>query len=238
MGIFQWDQFVNYKGIKLLDGRSTRPCGHEPIESHDDEYDMFMSVLENVKSDNPVMVECGSWWAFWSLAFRKKFPSGRNILIELGKRQISIGRKNFALNGFDESHYWGGFYINDSNVYAPPVRESNYNYDDHGGYWDTTLSGQMTGPEINFTDVYEIEGLDQIDMLHMDIQGSEYRLIVDLYNNNRDILDKIQNVVIATHHPVAQQELIRILVSTGMRLLRNEPFGSVGGDGMIVLTRN
>lgn len=236
--MFKWDNLIEYKGIKLLDGRSSRPCSHEPIGSHDYEYDMFMSILEHIDRSNPTMIELGSYWAFWSLCFRKKFPEGKNILVELGKRQLSIGRKNFELNGFNETHYWGGLHIDNSNVYEPSVRESNYNYANHGGYWDTSLVGKMTGPEIAFEDIYSIEGLDVIDLLHVDIQGSEYPLIVNLHAHHPEILNKIQNIIIATHSPSIQRNLLQILVESGMKILKNEPFGTIGGDGMIALTRN
>ncbi len=235
--MFEWKETVEYKDITLLDGRSSRPCSNEPIESHDYEYGMFCEVLDRIDKDSPVMMELGSYWAFWSLAFRKRFHNGRNILVELGKRQLSMGIKNFSMNGFTETHYWGGFHVNDSNVYAPQVRQSNYNYDDHGGYWDTDLVGRMDGPEIQFEDVYCIEKLDEIDLLHIDIQGSEVPLILRLVYEYPKILAKIQNMIIATHHPLAQAELARMLVSNGFALTREEPFGTIGGDGMLVFTK-
>ena len=50
---------------------------------------------------------------------------------------------------------------------------------------------------LDFNKIYRDNKLDIIDLLHMDIQGSELSLIKDLieYINNRKIL----NIVIATH---------------------------------------
>ena len=130
---------IIYKGIKLVEGISSRPHSNLPITSHDIEYDLFQGILNNVENQtNPVMIEIGPWWAFWSLCFRKKFPNGKNILVELGKRQLSIGIENFKLNEFSETHYWGGVFLENSNTYSNI--KSNYEYDKvDGEYFDDLL---------------------------------------------------------------------------------------------------
>ena len=51
----------------------------------------------------------------------------------------------------------------------------------------------LTGNNLDFNKIYRDNKLDIIDLLHMDIQGSELSLIKDLieYINNRKILNKI-----------------------------------------------
>ena len=88
------DNIENYKGINILSGINTHP-GSGTANQHEEEYKIFkhfLSFLQNKK--NPVMVELGSNWALWSLCFRKEFPNGKNILIELGKRALNVGIKN------------------------------------------------------------------------------------------------------------------------------------------------
>jgi len=217
-----------YKGIVLLGGINTRPHADCDISSHDEEYKVFTEMLQFIDNDNPVMIEAGSWWAFWSLVFRDKFPDGRNILIELGKRHIKIGIENFILNEFTENHYWGGFYLNYSNTYSK--KTDNYEFEKiEGEYFDESLSGNMTGPEINLEDVIQIEGIDVIDLLHLDIQGSELPLL--RYFD----LDRIENIVVATHSEEIHMEILSLLKD--FKIISNFAFGTMGGDGMITATR-
>jgi len=236
-----WTRTVEYKGVALLDGINTRPHADLHISSHEDEYANFLKVLRKIDKVNPVMVEIGSWWAFWSLSFRRMFPHGKNVLVELGKRHLSVGIKNFALNSFDETHYWGGFHLGFSNVYADPVRSSNYDFPKiDGEYWDRSILGKKTGPEIDLIDIYSIEKLDEIDLLHLDIQGSEYPTIMGLHLNHSWLLnDKINNLIIATHKQQWHDELLALLVDKyNFEVVAVEPFGTVGGDGMLLLHKD
>ena len=230
---------TTYKDIKLMDEINTRPHADSNISSHDGEYEMFQEILNKVSNkENPIMIEIGCWWAFWSLCFRKKFPNGKNILVELGKRHISIGINNFKLNNFSETHYWGGFFLGNSNTYSNV--KSNYDFPKlPNEYFDENLMGKMTGPELEFIDIYSIEKLDKIDLLHMDIQGSEMPLIDDLHNNYKFILtEKIDNIVVATHSQTIHNNLLEILTNCGFSISKNMDFGTVGGDGMLIATKN
>ena len=101
-----------FNGIKLLDGINTYP-GSGPAESsyYNTEILALNQILARIETDNPVMIEVGCFWALWSLIFRKTHPKGKNILIELGKRQLDVGETNFRLNEYDFSSYWGGLFL-------------------------------------------------------------------------------------------------------------------------------
>lgn len=230
---------IEYKGIKLMDAINTRPHSDSVVTDHDSEYNLFQEVLEKVKNkENPVMVEIGCWWAFWSLCFRKKFPKGKNILVELGKRQLSIGLNNFKLNEFSETHYWGGFFLNESTSFVK--KQDNYDFPElPNEYYDTELLGSSTGPQIDFIDIYSLEKLSKIDLLHMDIQGSEMPLFLDLKKNYPFILENvIDNIVVATHSSQIHHDLQNLFQEFNYKLTRIEAYGSVGGDGMIIASKN
>lgn len=230
---------IEYKGIKIMDEINTRPHANLSITEHDSEYKIFSEILEKINNkENPTMVEIGCWWAFWSLCFRKKYPNGKNILVELGKRHLSVGINNFKLNNFSETHYWGGFYLNDSNTYSR-VNENYYFEKMDNEYFDDSLLGKMTGPELHIIDIISLEKLNKIDLLHMDIQGSEMPLLEDLFINYSSVLtDKIDNIVVATHSQEIHNNIQNILEKTGFKILKNMNFGSVGGDGMLIATKN
>ena len=230
---------IEYKGIKIMDEINTRPHANLNISEHDHEYQMFGEILEKVKNkDNPTMIEIGCWWAFWSLCFRKKYPNGKNILIELGKRHLSIGINNFKLNNFSETHYWGGFYLSDSGSFSR-AKENYYFEKSKNEYYDDSLLGKMTGPELHIIDIISLEKLDNIDLLHMDIQGSELPILQDLLENYNFVLtEKIDNIIVATHSHQIHDSIKEILENTGFKILKNMKYGSVGGDGMLMATKN
>lgn len=66
---------------------------HEPSEEF-----LFIKILDDIKSSNPIMIELGSYWAFYSMSFLKKFPLGNTFCIESGDVEMECGIKNFELN--------------------------------------------------------------------------------------------------------------------------------------------
>jgi hypothetical protein len=66
---------------------------HEPQEEY-----IFSKVLDKIKSKNPLMIELGSYWAFYSLSFLKSQKNGKTICVEADEELLEIGKKNFDLN--------------------------------------------------------------------------------------------------------------------------------------------
>ena len=113
-------------GLKILSGINTHP-GSGTISNHTSEIEIFSNILNNIDNkNNPIMIEIGSFWAVWSLFFRQKFPNGKNILIELGKRQLYVGVKNFLNNNFNCEYYHGGFNIESSGTFNNKLSDIEY----------------------------------------------------------------------------------------------------------------
>ena len=76
---------VDAYGLTMLDEAGCYPGGASlSIRSnYDKEKLLFDECLDNVEGSSPVMIELGSYWALWSLLFRKRYPSGTNILTTL-----------------------------------------------------------------------------------------------------------------------------------------------------------
>ena len=230
------DKIEEFNGIKLLSGINTHP-GSGNARQHQEEYDKFQHVLSNVATinkDNPVMIELGSNWALWSLCFRKAFPNGQNILIELGKRALLVGVENFNLNNFTQKHYWGGIFLNNSGTFGNRKADLEYPKID-GEYYDDSISGNVVGPELDFIDILNKEKIDIVDLLHMDIQGSELPLMRQLSDFN--LLRNFNNLVIATHSQSIHKEIKNILLKNNFTIMEECEFGSVGGDGMFFATQ-
>ena len=242
---------TEYKGITLLKGRSAHPHWEnntqtlDGLMSHEEEHTSFMEFLEVVENkEDPLMIEIGPWWSFWSLCFRQKFPHGSNFIIEIGKRHLDVALTNFKLNGYDVDAEWGGFFLDHSNTVVYP--DSNYNYnledllengthDPENVHFNESLEGDMVGPELDFVTLYNEKQLDNIDVLHVDIQGSEYPLMRQLTASK--ILNKIQSIIVATHSPNIHNAIKYILETNSFTILKEGLYGTVGGDGMFVATK-
>jgi FkbM family methyltransferase len=229
------NKIINYNNLNILDGINTHP-GSGNIYQHTYEINLFHSILEEIENKkNPVMIEVGCFWALWSLLFRKKFKDGKNILIELGKRQLEVGKYNFKLNEFDYSSYHGGFFLNESGTFKNKEADLEYdireNIELKNFIPSSVETNNVVGPELNFFEIVKSEKLDIIDLLHMDIQGSELQLI--FYISSLFESKKILNIVIATHSQYIHKEIENFLLKNEYNIMINYPFGSLGGDGYI-----
>lgn len=210
MRTLKYHDIIKYHDITLLFnevglGTTTCPGGGGPA-SHEEEYQIFQRVLDDVKNiQNPTMIELGSFWALWSLCFRQKFPSGTNILIDIVKRNLVVGEENFKLNGFKASAYWGS-------VFADPL---------------------LTGPALDLEEICKAEAIGVIDILHADIQGSEKPLIESMKKNNF-LSDSVRAFCLATHGVEIHTFITKELPLYGYSIIEDHPpHGGLGNDGLI-----
>ena len=108
---------------------------------------VFAEVLKFVQPGG-VMIELGAYWGFYSLWFANEVANPRCLLIEPELINLDLGRENFRLNARD-----GEF------VRAMVGAESSKHW------W--------RGATVCVDDLVEQRGLEQIDILHSDIQGFE-----------------------------------------------------------------
>lgn len=64
----------------------------------------FGEILNRIKSDgvndNNVMIELGSYWAYYSLWY-KKVVGGKCICVEPNIHKLNVGKKHFEINGYE-----------------------------------------------------------------------------------------------------------------------------------------
>ena len=228
-----------FHGIKLFQGgeRSGSHPGSGKASQHEGEYRFFQAALSYVKNkDNPIMIEVGSHWALWSLCFRYKFPKGKNILIELNKETLMLGLKNFELNNFSQTFYWGGVFLNSSAKFNKRKNMPNH----HMGpalafpFVGSVLGGprQWFGPELNLLNIWKQEDLKMVDLLHMDIQGSELSVIRQLEKST--LINKVDVMVIATHSDFIHGEIKNILRRNGFEVKHEKEFNGDQTDGFLI----
>lgn len=198
-----------YHGKWMTDVIKVGRGHHEPQEEK-----LFYEVLKYIPK-NSVMVECGSFWAYYSLWFNKIVKNGRNIMIEPNPEKLEIGKLNFQLNNF-EGEFFNG-------VISTLSQEPSMFYDDH--------LNTISVPSIPIDYLFIHADIDKINILHADIQGNEETLL----NSAKDSLtnNKIDFLFLATHSP--NNIFIEILKSYNYHILESfEVEESWFDDGLIL----
>jgi hypothetical protein len=175
---------------------------HEPQEEI-----VFNEVLKRLPED-PVMIECGAYWAFYSMWFLKARPMGRAFMIEPDPANLKVGAKNFAYNGYK------GVFENAG------LGEAEGRMDD-----GTRI--------VSVTSFMSSHGLERADVLHMDIQGAEF---ATLRGAAHLLLQRlIDYVFVSTHSGQLHEDCLSLLRGVGYLVeVTITPEKSCSVDGVIV----
>ena len=127
--------------------------------------------------DPPVMLELGAAKAWFSTYFNQELPLSTNICVEIRNSQAEYIRASFP-SAIVYNGYCGA---------RKHIGES-IEVDDNIG---------VTPTKINLKDIFAENNIERIDILHMDIQGSEISILEELINEK--LLHKIEYLFISTH---------------------------------------
>ena len=168
---------------------------------------IFGSVLKLIKPGS-VMVELGAYWGFYSMWFCKEVARARPFLIEPIASHLEFGRKNFSLNGFR-----GDF------TQAYVGRASSLSQD---------------GSQVICVDDFAREkGIEQIAILHSDIQGFESDMLRGAEKMIRE--GRIDYYFISTHSENLHADCEAYLRQRGMKVLASINLAeSFSMDGILV----
>jgi len=191
--------YYGWGGTRLL--RKNHGC-HEPQEEF-----AFMQVLKCL-GPTAVMIECGAYWAFYSMWFCKEVPGGIAYLIEPDLENLKFGRRNFELNGLK-----GTF------RHALVGAESGL---------------QPDGSEVICVDHFvRDQKIQRLDILHADIQGSELEM---LHGAQKCLADRLVSFFfVSTHSEALHANCQRFLVDRGYSpFISISPSQSFSVDGLLV----
>lgn len=132
------------EGMRML--METNKGVHEPQEER-----YYAEVLKTLPT-NPVMLELGAWWGFYSMWLKKERPAARCVLVEPNASNLIYGKKNFRLNGISAEFIQA--FINKAS------------------------GGRVEGVEVVSVDeLMKRCGLEHLSLLHADIQGYEMEML-------------------------------------------------------------
>tara|TARA_R110000824_G_scaffold93073_2_gene225354 strand:+ start:13969 stop:14769 length:801 start_codon:yes stop_codon:yes gene_type:complete len=190
---------------------------HEPQEEK-----AFYTVLNRLKTNETgTMIELGSNWAYYSMWFNKVVKDSVNILLEPTKEKLDLGRRNFEANSMS------GFF---ENVFIGRNSKEGSIFRDWDGK-DYVLN------KVCIDDVASKYKLEDITILHSDIQGAEYDMLLGaerLLNNKQ-----IEYLFVSTHGDGIHSKCLSHLLSKNYTILcEHNVRESYSADGLIVATRN
>lgn len=194
---------------------------HEPQEER-----AFHAVVQRLKADTaaPVMIELGSFWAYYSLWAKAVNDATTCICVEPDPRNLETGRRNFELNDHAATFVHAA-------VGTP-----------HGAYQRirTESDNQRRSVQlVSLEGLMRDHGLGHVDLLLSDIQGHETGLL----EQSRDLLrsGRVRFMVVSTHHhvitgdPLTHQRCLGTLREVGAHIIaEHSVLESCTGDGLIV----
>lgn len=178
---------------------------HEPQEEY-----AFQLVLDELKSLNKpkyVMVELGSFWAFYSMWFKKNLPNTDNYMVEPDLFNLGCGKKNLKKNDLS------GTFIN-AFVSNSKRSEDNNNF-------------------VSVDSIISDYSIDHFDIVHSDIQGHELNMLYGSVDAIR--LNKIRYFFISTHSNELHKECSEFLENHNFEIIASANLDeSYSFDGLIV----
>lgn len=192
---------------------------HEPQEEL-----LFHAALPLMGSNvgEPVMIELGSFWAYYSLWYRSVYVRARNILVEPDSGNLQLGERNFELNGFRAECLQAEIGTCKS--------------------IDLTSRSDELGRPVRTVSIDELVsslGLERIHLLHSDIQGLELVMLDGAEETIRQ--GRLDWLFLSTHHhsisgdPLTHQRCLEWLHAHGAFIVEEHSVSeSFSGDGLIV----
>lgn len=175
---------------------------HEPAEER-----MFKIILDNINNNinnnSNIMIELGSYWAFYSIWFNKTINNAKNYCIEPDIKNLNIGKKNAQLNNVDIDFTQGFIGKNKINV-IDFMKKKNIDYVD-------ILHSDIQGYEYEMlTDIVPLLKENKIKYLFISTHSDNihYKCIDLLKNNNYYIIASsdfetetfcYDGIIVATH---------------------------------------
>lgn len=136
--VYNQSYYGNFSDILLLNNGI-----HEPSEEY-----LFQKVLSRIKNESPLMIELGSYWAFYSMTFLKEFENGKTLCVEVGEEELNMGKFHYALNGlkgeFIQAKVGNGGWGVDEYVQQNNITKIDILHSDIQGYETQMLQGART----------------------------------------------------------------------------------------------
>lgn len=208
-------KFIMHNGIKIYPlsyyNKNLYNLLFQTKGIHEPQEELIFSEILKVIQPNSLMIELGSYWAFYSMWFSKTIKGSVNYMIEPEIAQLLHGKNNFRINKL--KGYFFRYYIDN---------QSNF---------------RKNNAAICIDDFVKMNKIKKIDILHSDIQGFELKMLEGAKNSFKDKM--IDFVFISTHSNELHMQCIEKLKSYTYTIISSINLDeSFSVDGLIVAHRN
>jgi FkbM family methyltransferase len=214
---------VMFNGVKVPADSYYGPWYSELIRQchghHEPQEEYAFDALVNRAPEGAVMMELGSYWAFYSTWFLTHVPRSRAILAEPDPLNIPVSLATLSLNN---CHAVVEFCAVGERVDGSELMPI-------GG----ATTENFLPPLRQVDELLQAHGVDHLYILHSDIQGAELAM---LEGAAEALLNRqIDYVVISTHSNTLHHACLRKLSAAGYRIMaEHDLFESYTYDGLIV----
>jgi FkbM family methyltransferase len=198
---------------------------HEPQEEL-----VFDQILRRLRDSSPapVMLEIGSYWAYYSLWFCRSIANARAIALEPDVPYLEVGRRNARLNSLDDRVTFTHGAIGLQSAGTISFRAESDGLDHEVAQY-------------SLRSLMEMHGLQTVDLILCDAQGAETPLLEGAKDSLRDGVARF--LVISTHHhsisgdPLTHQKALNLLEEAGGHVITEHSVTeSFSGDGLIAVS--
>jgi FkbM family methyltransferase len=207
--------------------RRLRGC-HEPQEEA-----VFHAVVERLSSedsDRPVMIELGSFWAYYGLWFLQAIPRGHVIAVEPDAAYLEVGRVNARINGAEDRMRFVH-----AAVGGVPGERISFLAQSDGQEHDVV--------QHDLGSLMDTEGVRRADLVLADIQGYESVLVERARQQFHG--GSVRFLIVSTHQhsvsgdPLTHQRVLQTLIDSGAHVIAEHSVPeSFSGDGLIAVSFN
>ena len=184
---------------------------HEPQEER-----VFYEVLKTIPS-GATMIELGSFWSYYSMWFHEVVHNAVNYMIEPNPEKLEIGKRNFEINKM-RGTFTGAFVSRES-------KESSLFRD-----WD---GQEYNKPQVCIDDYIAQNGTPFVHILHSDIQGTEYNMLLGCKKSIGD--KRIGYFFISTHGKSQHKKCLKFFNEHQFNIVAfHSEAESFSEDGLIV----
>jgi FkbM family methyltransferase len=178
------------------------------------DYEIFSFLFEEIfykneylfesKNKQPIIFDCGANIGLATIFFKWLFPESKIYSFEPDINTFDLLKKNVLNNNFKNIHLFNKAISN---------RDGNVSFYNNSLYSGSLIMGTVKREGVDnrsivkclsLSKLIQDENINNIDFVKMDIEGSETKVIRDLYKNN--CLKKINKLIIEYHHKINNQK--------------------------------
>jgi len=158
----------------------------------------------------PYIVDIGSHIGISILYFKALYPNCKILAFEPNPISFGILKENVFNNGLEDIQLINKAISSDSSLKDFYIDNSKQNWESNSSFLKNSWSGKESTKSIKVEctrlDEY-IKDIENIDMLKIDTEGSEYEIL----NSHKNILNKVKNISVE-YHPVKNSKIEKILI--------------------------